>query len=686
MGKRKYWTPEEEAEIWRQGIKVFPDAKPGEKYGYSDKFKPAAINNYAVREKYRDLPVFSRTHDHRLEILLLWGGTGSGKSSHAVALGLEYTFGFPGSQGLVGGNVYKDLYQNVITMYRDRLTIREPWDHPSVRKHPSEDGHNKILTIEPYPGAPYSSIEFFQFKDWIRVRGRNRDWIHFEEISQLADVSIIDELPRRCRSLLMPTSHIICTTNPPESTSHWIYPKWNISQHMKSYEGEKTPIGKPCTCHLCQDCLNNKKGEFKFDKNGFCTNKDCVTKTRKAKRDSKGNIIQLGPPTELEYYYMKHKGQNIKCFCPGGQYFWRVLFSSAVDNPHVRADYMQSQSNSDSKINQLYVQGEPMDLNSNSAFASFSNLNIREEEKEVDYDKDIMWGFDFNNRPQCSAICQETYKEDGELDYIDQLDEIILFDIKEVYNRINEYGERERGASPEHIAATFMKRYPNFKKNIYMYGDPSAVNKTSGPLEVTKFQIIYNILSKAGYNVEMMVKKTKEKRQIPIPDRVNNANWLFKDYEGRIRFYINKKCEYTITSLKDLKIGPDGLNFLKKNIDEYARRTTEVIFPEDVYKYVRLISHPADAVTYYLYQKFPLISGTKTLMFLNVPGESTTIFEDGKIISERSEVRSQKYQEESIVDIIRQDNANDQMQTLADYLRSNVEEDLLAASFMEYYS
>ena len=445
---------------------------------------------------------------------------------------------------------------------------------------------------------------------------------------------------------------------------------------MKGYAGEITPIGQPCNCQYCQDCLNQGLGNFEFDDTGFCPNPECPTRYRKATKDNEGNVIKLGPSTEKEYYFMKHKGETIKCSCPGGQYFWRVLFSSAVDNPHIRADFIQSQSNSDARVNSLYVRGEPIDLNANNVFSSFSQLNVRDFNKPVDYEKDLFWSFDFNNRPQCSVVCQEVYKLSGELDYVDQLDEIILFDIREVLCTL---GETERGASPEHVADEFMKRYPDFKKTIWMYGDPTAVNKSNGPLEKTKYQIIYDMLTKRGYNVKMTVKKRMHKddpnRMIPIIDRVNNANWLFRNNTETIRFYINKKCEYTIMSLKDLKWDKSGAKPDKGNIDEYARRSMDIIL--DPYKRVLFVSHPADALTYYLFQKFPLIKTNEKALFLQIPGESTIFFKEGKLVEQESDLKK-------LVKLIKEDEKKEE--SLVDYLKQSMEMQSEADFFSGFFS
>lgn len=551
------------------------------------------------------------------KLFLLGDFTVTHNTTTANAIGLEYAFKYWGSRGLVGAKTFGDVKSIIIESkwgYRDLLSIKDAWDHPAVISYPTD--HRKVLILQPYKNAPkhhWSEIEFFHFDDWERVRGRNIDWARFEEMSQVKIADIIDELPRRMRSDIMPCSHCIATTNPPESLTHWSISKWNVDQHLDNYEGEPGFIGQPCNCQFCQVCLGFELGEYPYDDDGFCTNPKCP------------DIKDTGLPAKRDEYEI----DGIKTFCPGNQYYWRLMFSSALDNPHVRPDFLQTlKGSSDSRIFQLYAMGKPTELNANNVFSAFSQLNVRDQNKPVDYEKDLFWSFDFNNRPQCSVILQEEYNEDGTLNYIDQLDEIILFDIKEMLERV----DRERGASPEHVALEFMNRYPDFKNTIYMYGDPTAINKTSGPLEVTKYQIIYNMLTEKGYKVVMMVRKTKDKRMIPIIDRVNNANIIFKDHLNTMRFFINPQCKYTIMSVKDLKWDKTGENTDKKLIDENARRTTKVILPEDVYKTVLFVSHPADALTYYFYQRFPLIKTEKALFF-TVPGDSTVIMgSDGTMI------------------------------------------------------
>lgn len=633
---RQKWTPKEAAEIWKRGIKCFPDPKNGARYGISDNFLPVAINNWDIRERFQTPESFSITqsefvhakpHGHRFTGDLLFGGTGGGKTTVAVGLGMEYAFMFPGSRGLVGGRVYGDLRENVIDQYKQLLTIKSPWDHPAVKSHPSTtSSHNKKLIIEPYPGANWSEIEFFQLDDWERVRGRNRDWFHAEEISQFLESEIIDEAPRRLRSMTLPVSHLICTTNPPPSTSHWTYPKWNINQYLETYLGAKTGIGTPCKCHLCQPCLDEELGEFPYGEDHYCTNPRCA------------HIKVTGKRSKRDFYNVRDSsGVLHETFCPGNEYYWRIMFSNAASNPHKRADYLQTiVGSSDSRVADLHAKGKPIELNANNVYASFSYLNILDKNETLDITKDIHWGFDFNTRPQCSALCQEHYLDNGELDFVHQFDEVILFDIREVLEDTTGK-DRDRGAGPEHVAAAFIDRYGwllehKYTGTIHLWGDPTAVNKTTSPLEKTKYQIIHDSLVEAGFKVKMEVRKVKgQVRHIPIIDRTNNANWIFKDSKGNIRFKVNPKCEYTITSIRDLKLAEDGVNPDKKNIDEYARRTTRVIYPEDIYKKVLFVSHPSDALTYYLYQKFPLIKFVDQT-FLAIPGEGGAKLDGDKVV------------------------------------------------------
>lgn len=578
----------------------------------------------------------------------------SGKTSHSVGLGMEYTFLYPGTKGLVGGAVYGDLRANVISQWQSLLSIRAPFDHPCVKCSPSlTSAHCKELKIEPYPGAIWSEIEFFQVLDWERVRGRNKDWMHLEEISQFLDSSIIDEAPRRLRGTILPVSHLFCTTNPPESTSHWIYPKWNVNQYLTSWEGKpKTPIGNPCTCQFCQKCLNAKPslGEWPWDENHTCTNPDCAF------------IKVTGKRARRDFYKIKDKhGVDHDLVCPGNQYYWRLMFSDAASNAHIRADYLQTiVGSSDSNVAALYARGTPMELNSNNAYNSFSLLNINTIDVEFDPSKDLHLCLDFNKRPACSCVVQETLDSRGEIVRIDCIDEIILFDIREILekfgpNMTKEEFKRNRGAGPEHTAEYLMKKFPDFRKTVYLWGDPTATTKNTSPLEKTKFQIIHDILDKAGYKVKMMVDQSNE-RSIPLLDRLNNANWLFKDNTNHITCYINKKCEYTVTSIRDIKLDKSGQRLDKANIDEYARRTTKVIYPEDVYKSVQFVSHPGDGLTYYLYQRLPIIKKIDRNLFFSVPGETSYKLQNNNLVETKYKSEEEKKKDNPILYIAEDEN------------------------------
>lgn len=647
---RTKWSQKELKDIWAKGIKCFPDPKPGVRYGVSDDFLPVCINNHDARERFskeesfseiQSLFVHAKSHKHRFSGDLLWGGTGSGKSQTAVGLGLEYAFLYPGSRGLVGGRVYGDLKANVIDLYKQLLTIKSPWDHPAVKSYPSmTSSHNKTLIIEPYPGALWSEIEFFQMDDWERVRGRNRDWMHLEEISQFLDSSIIDEAPRRLRSMRLPVSHLICTTNPPESTSHFIYPKWHVNQYLETWGDKlKTQIGSKCTCQFCQACLDADLGEFSFDDQGFCINPKCDFKKATG-----------GIPAKRDAYKIRDsRGVWHDSVCPGNEHYWRLIFSDASSNPHRRSDYLQTIiGSSDAKVGELYAKGKPMELNANNSYSSFSQLNINTDNVEFDPSKDLHFSFDFNKRPACSCVLQETLDVNGEIARIDCIDEVILFDIREILEKFgpnmtkNEF-IRNRGAGPEHSAEYFMKKFPNFKQTVYLWGDPTATVKNTSPLEKTKFQIVHDILYDAGYKVKMMVDQDSD-RSIPLLDRINNANWLFKDYYNKLTCFINQKCEYTITSIRDIKFDKSGQFLDKKLIDEYARRTTKVIYPEDIYKAVQFVSHPGDALTYYLYQRLPVIKKIDHAFF-SIPGETSFKLQGNKIVETKSQAANEKKQQ-----------------------------------------
>lgn len=619
MAKRK-WTPREIAEIFSKPFHCFPPPKRGER-GPGEAFWPVFVNDPIMRKKVaaRGNPI---TLKHRKVIDLLWGSAGAGKTQNAVGLGLSYAINFPGSIGLVGGKVFDDIRDNVIRLYKELLTINEEWDHPLVVRHPSGSSHgNKELVLKvPLAGGgfAYSVIKFMHFKEWQRLRGRSPDWIHFEEMSQMDDPSVLDELDRRCRGSVLPIRHVFCTTNPPEDFSHFIYEKWSVRQFQDGYDGPRMPMGKPCTCQFCQDCLNDEsiKKEFPYGEDGFCTNPNCATLKITGQRGTK------------DYYTIG----NERLCCQGNEEFWRAFLFKMSDNPHLPMDQQQSnKAGTDDKTYQLYSEGKVIELRDEYCYPKMNFSNITLDNLEIDPDLDIILACDANTKPQCSLVIQEDVEElhgTIALKQLNIIDEIVVY--KPNWRRPNPL---RPGAGPADVAYEFIDRHgENFNKErtIWLWGDPNAHGNTQDPFQETFYAIVHKILTEEGYRVRMGINSAKGNNKFPVIDKVANTNWLLEDHLGTRRIKMSPRCEYLIMALQENKWDPSGKASKDKSKDRLAFKAKTVA--------KRPLTHITDALDAYIAFKFYLIERENVSWFA-VPGEFNAIIKNGRVIKEEHPIK-----------------------------------------------
>lgn len=532
----------------------------------------------------------------------------SGKTTSAVALGLSYAINYPGSIGLVGARVYGDIKDNVIRLYKELLTINEEWDHPLVVRYPNDHNNKELVLKIPLGGGgfAYSVIKFMHFQDWERLRGRSPDWIHFEEMSQMEDVSVLDELDRRCRGTVLPIRHIFCTTNPPKDFSHFIYERWGIRQFQDGYDGPRLPMGSPCTCQFCQDCLNNDLGEFGFGEDGFCINPECATLAVTGKRGVR-DTYKIG---------------NEELYCEGNEEFWRAFLFKMTDNPHLPMDQQQSnKAGTDAKTYSLYSEGKVIELDDDYCYPKFTQANINPFNRALE-DKDVILACDANTRPQCTAVIQEEYGADDILKRIDVIDNIIVHSTK----RPNPL---RPGAGPADVALEFMERYslenyPYLRdRTIWLWGDPNAHGNTQDPFQPSFYQIVFDVLTEAGYKVKMGISSAKGNNKHSVIDKITNVNELLEDVHGTRRFFVNPKAEETIMSLQENKWDPSGKAVKNKQPDKLNFKAKTIR--------KRPLTHITDAIDAYIAFKFNVIK-KDNISFFQITGDIASYIRNGKIV------------------------------------------------------
>lgn len=520
-----------------------------------------------------------RPHYHPLDVVLYIGGARSGKTVASVARTISYLLKYPGAVAIVGAVNFPLLTRTQMKEWGDRFKTRIPWDEirqkaPLLVKKPTQTDKRALL-------ANGSQAYFLHLTDDEVLRGIDADIICFEEASLIPDEASFEELGRRLSGRKGKIRQLILCTNP-TGKGNWLDEKFKLHQLRSDFTGVPEPICDPCACHLCNKC--KAEGLIVEYSDGSCP------------------VCAKVKPND----------------CPGNQVWMRVIQTKSSDNDTLVETYTEDMKGfMDEKTYSVYVGGMTDDLRQGEVYKAYSEDNMFKQDEPIDFNKDLIWTLDFNFEPQCSVICQE---EETSLGFrIKVLDEIVLWN-----------------ALPEHAALEFCNRpeilaWKESGHSVIIYGDPAGLYGTGNNLAPSFYRVIYDTLTKHGFNVRLMMRKPdkdaviREPVKIPVAGRIDAVNAMLRTAEDppRIRLMINPRCKNLKRSLRELRWSEDGRN-IDKSVDRRAARKPD--------KSQVVMTHPSDALGYYVYKRFPLVKHKTGVPFIQIPGQSVMEIRNGSIV------------------------------------------------------
>jgi hypothetical protein len=586
------------------------DQDGNESKGPNPKQKLAWFENMQKAMREGRLPPGS-IHTHNRDIMLAIGGTRSGKSTMAVSRFTSIARRFPGSKLLVGSMNWQKLKETILLDYQELFSKHSAWDHPAVKQSP--DDRHKYLLLGNGHGKPDSVILFKNLaeKKGEGILGLGLDAIHIDEPQLLLHFeNVLDAGFTRLSNSAVPFKQMIFTANPTSNLAQ-IKRRFELRQFEEGYMangGKPIPIGPECECHICTVCRLPKNGGIKrdYDENGKC----------------------------------EHCGNVKKNICIGRQHYYRVVFSSAEDNMDNLPETYQAdmETGMGEEASKKFGLGIIMPNKGGVCYGKFKDsINTSETKMELDLIKNIIWTLDLNQRPQSSVIYQKRLIKKKV--YIDVIDEIAKFDA-DIFD----------------VADIFIERYfylqrDGFEQSIILRGDPmmhtGSYVRDGDEKTKDKFIVLANRLKRAGFRVEIGQPQTR----YLIKDRIECANFNFRDDDNEPRIKINQSCQWLIMSAEQTVWNAKGSEESKDKDTECMRKGRD----GEVWG----TTHHMAALGYSLLIDSPMVAQRKNApVMVAANGNVITVDSEGKLI-ERTAFQVESEEEEDDVEIESRDDDYD---------------------------
>ncbi|HEY7387139.1 MAG TPA: terminase family protein [Bryobacteraceae bacterium] len=235
-----------------------------------------------------------------------------------------------------------------------------------------------------------------------------------------------------------------------------------------------------------------------------------------------------------------------------------TVFAKPMENTHVGDEYYERLKNSyDAKFYRQEVLGEYLAVSSGLVYNEFSRAD-HIAPVTLDQRAELLWSLDINVNPMCSVVAQRI----GNM--VNVLDEIVL-----------------TNASTGDACREFLRRYPQHRMGLTVYGDASAHHPQSSSgwsdYDVIRREIESSWPSPRDFRIPTSNPTVRE--------RINLTNAKLRSAAGDVEMAIHPKCKELIMDFEQV-IYKEGTNSIDKGKDK--NRT-----------------HLSDALGYLLWQEFP---------------------------------------------------------------------------------
>lgn len=442
---------------------------------------------------------------------------------------------------------------------------------------------------DPSPVAKFangSTVNCINLKNNLKQNiGFTADLLVIDEVHLLPDEDALNLLIGRARGSASEIRQVILCTNPEKTKQGWM----NHTFNLKIFDGVDTSehpveklVGPKCQCQVCTKCRFAFKKDYTWVQEG----NEMVCPNCKSTKD---------------FYTWQGK----RYWCPGDQQYWRVIKSESTHNPHLPDDYFQGMENMyDPVLFNIMVKGQlNSDLREDYVYKEYSDKgdgNLLDEDIQLDYSKEFLWGLDFNLRPQCSTISQIEDIE-GER-FLVCKEEIVMYGPT--------FDVTTGGATVVDVANEFCRRYGKYASQIPLvkiYGDPHGYGNVTSR-ELTRYQQILNILLANGFKVFTVA----DQKNIPLKERIDNVNHMLRTR----KLIVNPKCEHVAKSFAELSWKDNvDKDTLGNQGDHNARKSNK---RTQIY----CMTHPTDGLGYLIYKEFNLLKNLEGGRSLNIVGQA----------------------------------------------------------------